>query len=73
MCLAVNPPPFDKGGKGVGGLLHFAKPAERSYGKGGGAGQRDGGDFTRVVGMEMFGAAGGASKARMPEMNAQRL
>ncbi|CBK95534.1 hypothetical protein EUS_01840 [[Eubacterium] siraeum 70/3] len=24
-----------------------------------------------VVGMKMFGATGGASKARMPEMNAQ--
>ena len=35
-CLAVNPPPFDKGGKGVGDLLHFAKLAERSYGKCGG-------------------------------------
>ena len=32
-------------------------------GKGDGAGQRDGGDFTRVVGMEMFGAAGGASSS----------
>ena len=41
-----------------------AKPAERSLkGKGDGAGQRDGGDFTRVVGMEMFGAAGGASSS----------
>ena len=29
--------------------------------------------FTMVVGMERFGATGGASKARMPEMNAQRL
>ena len=38
LCLAVNPPPFDKGGKGVGGLLHFAKPAKRSLkGKGVGA------------------------------------
>ena len=26
-----------------------------------------------VVGMEALGATGGASKARMPEMNAQRL
>ena len=26
-----------------------------------------------VVGMERLGATGGASKARMPEMNAQRL
>ena len=29
--------------------------------------------FERVVGMERVGATGGASKARMPEMNAQRL
>ena len=35
---------------------------------------RDGGcTLERVVGMEMVGATGGASKARMPEMNAQRL
>ena len=35
---------------------------------------RDGGcTLERVVGMEMGGATGGASKARMPEMNAQRL
>ena len=27
--------------------------------------------FAMVVGMKMFGATGGASKARMPEMNAQ--
>ena len=29
--------------------------------------------FAMVVGIERFGATGGASKARMPEMNAQRL
>ena len=29
--------------------------------------------FERVVGMERVGATGGASKARMPEMNAQRF
>ena len=29
--------------------------------------------FTMVVGIERFDATGGASKARMPEMNAQRL
>ena len=29
--------------------------------------------FEKVVGMERFDATGGASKARMPEMNAQRL
>ena len=29
--------------------------------------------FTMVVGRERLGATGGASKARMPEMNAQRL
>ena len=41
-----------------------AKPTKRSLkGKGDGAGQRDGGDFTRVVGIEMFGAAGGASSS----------
>ncbi len=35
---------------------------------------RDGGcTLERVAGMEMVGATGGASKARMPEMNAQRL
>ena len=33
---------------------------------------RDGGcTLERVAGMEMVGATGGASKARMPEMNAQ--
>ena len=29
--------------------------------------------FEKVVGMERFDATGGASKARTPEMNAQRL
>ena len=43
LCLAVNPPPFDKGGKC------------------GGAGQGDGCTFEKVVGMERFGATGGAS------------
>ena len=36
-------------------------------------GARDGCGFERVVGMERVGATGGASKARMPEMNAQRF
>ena len=51
-----------------------AKPAERSLkGKSDSARQRDYCPFTMVVGMERLGATGGASKARMPEMNAQRL
>ena len=29
--------------------------------------------FAMVAGIERFDATGGASKARMPEMNAQRL
>ena len=37
LCLAVNPPPFDKGGKGVGDLLDFVKSAKRLFkGKGDG-------------------------------------
>ena len=36
-------------------------------------GARDYCHFAMVVGMEALGATGGASKARMPEMNAQRL
>ena len=47
LCLAVNPPPFDKGGKGVGdfrGIIVF---------------------FAIVVRMAVFGATGGASKARV--------
>ncbi len=47
--------------------------AERLYGEGGGERQRVGEYFVRVVGMERVDATGGASKARMPEMNAQRL
>ena len=34
---------------------------------------RDGCSFKKAVGMVRVGATGGASKARMPEMNAQRL
>ena len=37
------------------------------------SGRKGGGAFERVVGMARIGATGGASKARMPEMNAQRL
>ena len=44
LYLAVNPPPFDKGGKGVGakqGDSANAKQTERSLkGKGGGARRR---------------------------------
>ena len=36
-------------------------------------GARDYCPFAMVVGMERVDATGGASKARMPEMNAQRL
>ena len=36
-------------------------------------GARDYCSFAMVVRMTVFGATGGASKARMPEMNAQRL
>jgi hypothetical protein len=37
LCLAVNPPPFDKGGKCGGDLLDFVKSAKRLFkGKGGG-------------------------------------
>ena len=45
LCRAVNPPPFDKGGKcgGAGrGIVRFWK---------GWGGERDGSDFERVVGM----------------------
>ena len=36
-------------------------------------GARDGCSFKKAVGMVRVGATGGASKARMPEMNAQRF
>ena len=36
-------------------------------------GARDGCSFKMAVGMARVVATGGASKARMPEMNAQRL
>ena len=50
------------------------KPAKRLLkGKGDGARQRDYCSFATVVGKARVGATGGASKARMPEMNAQRL
>ena len=42
-------------------------------GKCGGAGRGDGCAFEKVVEMERVDATGGASKARKPEMNAQRL
>ena len=42
-------------------------------GKCGGAGRGDGCAFEKVVEIERVDATGGASKARKPEMNAQRL
>ena len=57
---AVNPPPFDKGGKcgGAGrGIVRFWK---------GWCGARDCCPFAIIVRMERVGATGGASKARMP-------
>ena len=57
MCLAVNPPPFDKGGKCDGakqGIVRFWK---------GWCEARDNYPFTTIVRRERFGATGRASKA----------
>ena len=55
---------FDEGGWGIGRAF-----IRRWWW----CGARDGCSFKKAVGMVRVGATGGASKARMPEMNAQRL
>ena len=71
LCLAVNPPPFDKGGKDIvrgEGLLSFCNGWRVTvFGATGGTGKTsDKCSFAKVVEMERVDATGGASKARMP-------
>ena len=71
LCLAVNPPPFDQGGKDIvrgEGLLSFCNGWRVTvFGATGGTGKTsDKCSFAKVVEMERVDATGGASKARMP-------
>ena len=71
LCLAVKPPPFDKGGKDIvrgEGLLSFCNGWRVTvFGATGGTGKTsDKCSFAKVVEMERVDATGGASKARMP-------
>ena len=70
LCLAVNPPPFNKGGKcggaGRGDGCAFEKVVEmeRVGATGGARKASDKCSFTKVVETERVDATGGASKAR---------
>ena len=72
LCLAVNPPPFDKGGKcggarrGIIVLLQWLWGMAVLGATGGTGKTSDKCSFAKVVEMERVDATGGASKARMP-------